>query len=178
MSALVAHRRDRVLPVLVIGTAALMLREVGAFSFLVPLAVAAGVFAAQPPPRTARPVGVASWLLVTAIGVSAFVIVRLAAPGVPSYSTMFAIAASVVAAGAEEIVFRRGLYGVLERWGPVVAIGVSAVVFALVHVPMYGWTIVPLDAAAGVVFGWQSWATGTWTAPAVAHGVANVLGSI
>lgn len=176
MSALTAERRAQVVPVLVIGAAALALREVGALSFLVPLAVAGGVLAAQPPPRPR--VDAAAWLLVTAIGASSFAAVRFALPASASRTTMFGVAASVIAAGAEEVVFRRGLYGVLERWGPVAAIGVSAVVFALVHVPTYGWTVLPLDAAAGVVLGWQRWATGTWTAPAVAHGVANVLGSI
>ena len=34
---------------------------------------------------------------------------------------------------------------------------------------------VPVDFAAGMVFGWQRWATGTWSSPAVTHAIANLL---
>jgi hypothetical protein len=33
----------------------------------------------------------------------------------------------------------------------------------------------PVDLAAGVLLGWQRWATGSWTASAVTHAAANVL---
>jgi hypothetical protein len=32
----------------------------------------------------------------------------------------------------------------------------------------------PIDFAAGLVLGWQRWATGTWTAPAATHVFANL----
>jgi membrane protease YdiL (CAAX protease family) len=177
MTALVALHRVRSLPVLVLGVAALAFRDVGTLAFLVPVAVAGGVLAAQPATRRVRR-DPATWMVVTATGAAAFAVARVAAPTAAPRVTAFAIVASVVAAGAEEVVFRGGLYGLLERWGPLVAIVSSSIVFALVHVPMYGWTVVPLDAAAGLVLGWQRWAAGTWTAPAVAHAVANVVGSL
>jgi membrane protease YdiL (CAAX protease family) len=177
MTAFVVPRRDRALPVLILGIAALAFRDVGTFAFLVPVAAAGGVLAVQPASQRVQR-DTATWLLVTAVGAAAFAVARLATATSAPRVTAFAIVASVVAAGAEEVVFRRGLYALLERWGPVVAIASTSMVFALVHVPMYGWTVIPLDTAAGVVLGWQRWASGTWTAPAVAHAVANVLGSL
>jgi membrane protease YdiL (CAAX protease family) len=49
------------------------------------------------------------------------------------------------------------------------------VVFALVHLPAYGTAAIPVDFGAGLLFGWQRWASGTWTAPAITHGAANLL---
>jgi hypothetical protein len=34
---------------------------------------------------------------------------------------------------------------------------------------------VPVDLGAGLVFGWQRWASGTWTVPAATHAADNVL---
>jgi membrane protease YdiL (CAAX protease family) len=47
--------------------------------------------------------------------------------------------------------------------------------FAAIHFPSYGLTAMPIDFAAGLVFGWQRWAAGTWSAPAVTHAAANIL---
>ena len=59
--------------------------------------------------------------------------------------------------------------------GPVLAIAGSALLFALVHITVYGAWVLPIDLAAGVVLGWQRWATGSWRAPAITHVIANVL---
>ncbi|MQA64109.1 MAG: CPBP family intramembrane metalloprotease, partial [Actinophytocola sp.] len=58
----------------------------------------------------------------------------------------------------------------------VAAIGVCAVVFALLHVPLYGWWIVPLDLAVGVFLGALRWVSGSVVAPATAHVLANLAG--
>ena len=56
------------------------------------------------------------------------------------------------------------------------ALGVAAVAFALLHVPLYGWSVLPLDLAVGVVLGLlRSW-SGTAAAPAVTHVVADLVG--
>jgi membrane protease YdiL (CAAX protease family) len=82
---------------------------------------------------------------------------------------------AVVAAVAEEALFRRVLYGWLERFGPVVAVAGSAVVFALVHLPGYGVAAMPVDLGAALLLSWQRYACGRWTVPAVTHAVANLL---
>lgn len=79
------------------------------------------------------------------------------------------------AAIAEELFFRRFVYSWLRPAGASFAIVVTACVFALVHVTEYGWWVVPLDLAAGLLFGWQREASGTWTVPALTHVVANLM---
>jgi membrane protease YdiL (CAAX protease family) len=48
------------------------------------------------------------------------------------------------------------------------------VVFALMHVPLYGWHVVPLDLAVGLALGGLRVATRGVAAPAVAHAVADL----
>jgi membrane protease YdiL (CAAX protease family) len=82
---------------------------------------------------------------------------------------------AVVAAVAEEALFRRVLYDRLLRFGVVGAVAGSAVVFALVHLPAYGVAAMPVDLGAALLLSWQRYASGRWTVPAVTHAVANLL---
>lgn len=136
------------------------------------LVAAAGLVALAVPVRSgSAPAHV--WVAFTAAGIAACAVVGLGSPGVRT--TAVGLGASIIAALAEEVVFRRTLYGWLAAHGAAVAIGAGAVAFALVHVPAYGWGVVPIDLGAGIVFGWQRWATGTWTAPAATHVAANLI---
>ena len=83
--------------------------------------------------------------------------------------------ANTLAAVAEEVWFRRLCYGLLAPAGPVVAIAGSTLLFAAVHVSTYGFWILPLDLAAGALFGWQREVTGSWAASAATHAIANLL---
>ena len=86
------------------------------------------------------------------------------------------VAATVVAAVAEEVFFRRLVYGWLaSSWGAVVAICGSAVAFAAIHVPVYGFAVLPIDTAAGLLLGWQRWMTGGWSASGLTHVAANLI---
>jgi hypothetical protein len=38
--------------------------------------------------------------------------------------------------------------------------------------------VLPVDLGAGLLLGWQRWATGTWTVPAVTHAAANALATV
>jgi membrane protease YdiL (CAAX protease family) len=98
----------------------------------------------------------------------------IAAP-LPGPITTFAARARIVAAIAEEIFFRSLVYGWPAGTGSALAVIGAAALFAIVHIPAYGVRVFPLDLAADVLFGWQRWATGGWTAPALAHAAANVL---
>jgi membrane protease YdiL (CAAX protease family) len=82
---------------------------------------------------------------------------------------------ALVAAVAEEALFRRVLYDRLLRFGVVGAVAGSAVVFALVHLPAYGVAAMPVDLGAALLLSWQRYASGRWTVPAVTHAVANLL---
>ena len=124
---------------------------------------------------TGRP-GAWRWLSVVGLGVAAFALGRwLRPPAAPIAFTGVAVTANLLAAVAEELFFRRFAYGWLARWGTAWAIGGAAVLFAVVHVPAYGLGALPIDVAAGLLFGWQRWATGGWSAPAVSHMAANLL---
>ncbi len=111
-----------------------------------------------------------------AAGLVAFGLGRLLGSGhPPAPATAGYIAAVTVAAVAEEVFFRRFVYAVLRPGGAALAIGGSAVLFAIAHVTVYGWWVLPLDLAAGLVLGWQRWVSGTWAVPAVTHVFANLI---
>jgi membrane protease YdiL (CAAX protease family) len=157
------------------GSTALLLRPPATFAALA-ITGAAGVMGAvlalpRPPERTA----VWRWAAASALGIAAFVLARVGTLAAPVMLTMAGVAAASVAAVAEELFFRRLMYGWVERWGPGAAIGLTAGIFAVVHLPGYGTASLPVNLAAGVLFGWQRWATGGWTAPALTHLVANLL---
>jgi membrane protease YdiL (CAAX protease family) len=86
-------------------------------------------------------------------------------------------AATTLVAVSEEAVLRGAIFDALDSWrGPDVAVVGAAVAFALLHVPLYGWHVVPLDLAVGLLLGALRLLTGTWTAPAVAHAGADLIG--
>jgi hypothetical protein len=119
---------------------------------------------------------VPGWLAL-GVGLGAFAGGRLVALGsLPAAPLVVrSLALNSLAAVAEEAFFRRLAYGVAEVGGPVLAVVASAVVFAAVHVTVWGWAVLPLDLAAGLVLGWQRWASGGWSVPAATHVAANVL---
>jgi uncharacterized protein len=177
-------------------------------STVVAIVAAAGALALRPRIVAAHPIpaGVRTWLLALlylsiaaasllpamrsndasghrgaafALGLAALVVAwRSSEPAAPLALAAAALPLSVAAAIAEEALFRRLLYAQLRRWGVPVAIGGAALVFALAHLPAYGVAALPVDLGAGLLFGWQRWAAGTWIAPAATHSVANILAVI
>jgi membrane protease YdiL (CAAX protease family) len=84
-------------------------------------------------------------------------------------------AITIVVATAEEALLRGRLFDAVRRAGGLApAILVTTVAFALMHVPMYGWHVVPLDLAVGLALGGLRLATGGIAAPAAAHAVADL----
>jgi membrane protease YdiL (CAAX protease family) len=136
--------------------------------------------------RASHTASIVNWLTAVALGLAAMLIAarlpgllglrphgagRLVVRVAPA-----AVAASVVAALAEEIFFRRLVYGwLVSTWGVAVAICGSALAFAAIHVPVYGFAVVPIDTAAGLLLGWQRWMTGGWSASGLTHVVANLI---
>ena len=81
----------------------------------------------------------------------------------------WALVVSFVAA-SEELFLRGALYDVLtRRAGTAFATSVGAMAFAGLHVPLYGWHVVPLDLVVGTILGELRRATGTPAAPVLAH---------
>lgn len=101
--------------------------------------------------------------------------VGVAGEPVPWPASAWTLPLAILAAVAEEALFRGAGYVTLARVGQIVAIVGSAALFALVHLPAYGVEALPVDFGAGLLFGWQRWASGTWTIPAATHAAANVV---
>ena len=76
---------------------------------------------------------------------------------------------------AEEVALRGALFtAVCSRAGAAPAVAVAAIVFALLHVPLYGWVALPLDLAVGVWLGVLRLVSGGVLAPALAHALADL----
>ncbi|HEY4227134.1 MAG TPA: CPBP family glutamic-type intramembrane protease [Candidatus Limnocylindrales bacterium] len=94
---------------------------------------------------------------------------RPAAPFVPWAAII------IVVAVAEEALLRGRLFDAVRRVGGIgLALAVTTVAFALMHVPLYGWHVVPLDLAVGITLGGLRLATGGIAAPAAAHAIADL----
>jgi membrane protease YdiL (CAAX protease family) len=82
---------------------------------------------------------------------------------------------TIVVASAEEGVLRGALFDRMDRVAGVApAIVATTVAFALMHVPLYGWHVVPLDLAVGFLLAGLRLGTRGLVAPAAAHVVADL----
>jgi membrane protease YdiL (CAAX protease family) len=114
--------------------------------------------------------------IVTAVGLAGVALATLVAGRpVAAPLSMAALPLALFAAVAEEALFRRVAYGWLARFGPGIAVAGTALLFAAIHVPLYGIAVFPVDLGAGLLFSWQRWAAGTWTVPAGTHAAANAV---
>jgi membrane protease YdiL (CAAX protease family) len=78
-------------------------------------------------------------------------------------------------AAAEELVLRGVLFDALRsRSGDAIAVAITAMLFAVIHVPLYGVAAVPIDICVGVFLGSLRVASGGVTAPLVAHVLADL----
>ena len=97
----------------------------------------------------------------------------------------FALIQLAVVALPEELFFRGMLLGLLERaWPPArrvlggglgLALVVSALAFAVIHLPKAGDPRALATFFPGLLFGWMRSATGSILAPVLAHAGSNVL---
>jgi membrane protease YdiL (CAAX protease family) len=78
---------------------------------------------------------------------------------------------------SEEVALRGALFDTLRsRWGDGGALVATTLLFALMHVPLYGLGSLPLDLAAGMLLGGLRIVSGGVLAPAVAHVIADLAG--
>lgn len=76
---------------------------------------------------------------------------------------------------AEEALLRGVLFAAIaEALGPGAAVILTAVAFALLHVPLYGPGVLPLDLAVGIWLGTLRVVSGSVVAPAAAHALADI----
>ena len=183
---LAAPRRAALLTGLVLGAAvvrALLLPIGDGFSTTVFATCLLAITLMERPSPRPSPVtgegGTKNWLadvvLGTVVGlllIGPAVTGRLAGRPIGDFWSWAAIAAIV--ATLEETAIRGVLY---RHWlaeaGPLAAVALGAVVFALIHLPRYGLTALPLDFAVGLALGGLRAVTGRVIPCAVAHTIAD-----
>lgn len=69
----------------------------------------------------------------------------------------------------QEAFFRGALLDALLPHGTWAAVGGSALAFGLMHVPLHGWHVLPLDTAVGVLLAGLRLEAERLSAPALAH---------
>ena len=112
---------------------------------------------------------VAAWLSTRGAG---FTHLHAGSPGLAEWSLVV-----VLVAVAEEALLRGVMFTTLTEWrGAWTALIVTSIAFALMHVPMYGWQAVPIDISVGLFLGGLRAVSGSVTAPAIAHAVADLAG--
>jgi membrane protease YdiL (CAAX protease family) len=83
---------------------------------------------------------------------------------------------AMVAVG-EEVVLRGVLFDAMREWrGDGAALVATTLLFALIHVTLYGVGALPLDLAVGLLLGGLRIVSGGVLAPAVAHVIADLAG--
>ncbi len=84
-------------------------------------------------------------------------------------------AITIVVAAAEEGILRGVLFDRFRAAGGLtIAVVATTGLFALIHVPLYGWHVVPLDLAAGLGLAGLRLSTRMVCAPALAHATADL----
>jgi membrane protease YdiL (CAAX protease family) len=82
-----------------------------------------------------------------------------------------------IVAVAEEVALRGVLFDTVRGWGgDGWALLATTVVFALMHLPLYGIGALPVDLAVGLLLGGLRIVSGGVLAPAVAHVIADLAG--
>jgi membrane protease YdiL (CAAX protease family) len=113
-------------------------------------------------------VGLALVVLALLIGRDQLPVLRPAVPFLPW------LAVTGLVATAEEVALRGALFDATERiGGPAVAILVTSLAFAIMHVPFYGPHVLLLDLGVGLALSGLRLLTGGVRAPAIAHLVAD-----
>jgi membrane protease YdiL (CAAX protease family) len=78
---------------------------------------------------------------------------------------------------SEEVALRGALFDTVRSWcGDGGALVATTLLFAAMHVPLYGIGSLPLDLAAGMLLGGLRIVSGGVLAPAVAHVIADLAG--
>ena len=78
---------------------------------------------------------------------------------------------------SEEVALRGALFDTVRSWcGDGGALIATTLLFAAMHVPLYGIGSLPLDLAAGMLLGGLRIVSGGVLAPAVAHVIADLAG--
>jgi membrane protease YdiL (CAAX protease family) len=138
------------------------------------IAWAGGSRLALPRP-TALVIGLAGAGLLVGLAIGAGQLAGQSLRAVPKTEFWLWALITFLVASAEELVLRGTLFDSLrDAAGLAIAVVVTSAAFALMHVPLYGWHVVPLDLGVGVFLAGLRLASGSVAAPAIAHVVADL----
>lgn len=139
--------------------------------------LAAATLASQPlylrrPSARSIAIGLGGGAAIVAV---AFAMHSLAAlPVQPQPFVLWAAVTCLVATG-EEVMLRGAIFDrARAAAGLGAAVLLTSALFALMHVPLYGWSVVPVDLAAGLVLCGLRLLSGGIAAPAIAHAIADL----
>lgn len=116
-------------------------------------------------------VGGAALVAVSLVGLPAITLGPRAAPA----TLWWWVPLVSLVALSEEVVLRGVLFsGLRSEHGDMVAVVVTASLFAAIHLPLYGAGALPIDLCAGIFLGSLRVVSGGVTAPALAHVIADL----
>ncbi len=119
--------------------------------------------------------GMLGGLILVSLALTATLVTGSVPPFAPASAFLPWAGVTVLVAFAEELVLRGALFESLtEEFGDIAAVAVTSAIFALIHVPLYGWHVVPLDVGVGLWLGGLRLVSGGVAAPAIAHAVADL----
>ncbi|MGH2513706.1 MAG: CPBP family intramembrane glutamic endopeptidase [Candidatus Limnocylindrales bacterium] len=156
---------------------------------LVAIAWTGGLRPAGTHPWAIRPtvvlIGLAGAVALVGLAVGASRLAGLPLRVVPQTDFGWWALITIVVATAEELILRGVLFDALrdaaggrgradDPTALAVAVIATSLLFALIHVPLYGWHVVPLDLGVGVFLAGLRLVSGSVAAPAIAHVVADL----
>jgi len=112
------------------------------------------------------------FLVLSAAGINALTLVRTNLPPRPREIALFFLIGGIVGPIAEELFFRGMLYGFFRRWGVVVAVVFTTVIFVLTHPLSHGAPLT--QAVGGIIFAVAYEVEGSLIAPIVIHILGNL----
>lgn len=141
---------------------------------LVAVAIAGGAALGRPRPM-AIATGIVGGLVLVGLALTSRLAPGPTIPFAPASAFLPWASVTLLVAFGEELVLRGALFeAIATSLGDPAAVLVTSVAFALIHVPLYGWHVVPLDLGVGLWLGGLRLVSGGVAAPAVAHAIADL----
>lgn len=105
-------------------------------------------------------------------GINALGLIQTNLPPKNGEIALFFLVGGIVGPVAEELLFRGILYGFLRRWGMVVAVALTSVLFVLSHPITHGFPVT--QVVGGITFAVAYEVEGSLMAPITIHVLANM----
>ena len=111
-------------------------------------------------------------LLLSVVGINGPQLIRAQLPSTPCETVLFFLVGGIVGPIAEELFFRGMLYGFFRRWGAMVALVVSTLVFVLIHPLKSGFPAT--QVVGGILFAISYEVGSSLVVPITIHALGNM----